>query len=306
MADGGFSDKIQILKESTYGDGGAAGEKVFGVTKEFTWAIDTSSIITYGLESSGPAGTAITDGVMAVSGSHTWELTDGRELECIMGTLVDSNPGFTLDVSNALPSYSVKAVDDAGDATFVIIKGVKYTSVSIALSRDETIQVTADWIGKTVEDGSTFTPTVSAIEPLTYLDGYFALGVTALPEMESVSLKIDRAVTPQRFIESTAANARRLISKAVEGVLSVTFDGTVSARREVLDELFGDTTIQDLRVSKAMSLNIARGTASALVLNLANARVTTGGRTLDKEAELALMDMSGIALDISGLGTYAS
>ena len=96
MANGGISDKIQILEETAYGDGGAAGEKVFGVTRSFAWSGDTSTTQTYGLETSGPAATCNVDGVLAITGTHEWELTDGREFEAILGSLTDNDPDFTL------------------------------------------------------------------------------------------------------------------------------------------------------------------------------------------------------------------
>jgi len=128
---------------------------------------------------------------------------------------------------------------------------------------------------------------------------------TPLGEVESVSLTLSRNVIARRFIESTAANSRRLISKAIEGVLNITFEGSVIAQREILNELFGSTTLQDVRTNKAMSLKIERG-SSKLNLNLTGARFVSGGRTLDKEAEVALMDFGGIALDISGTGSAPS
>ena len=54
-----------------------------------------------------------TDGVILVSGSHEWELTNGREFEAILGTVTEGAGSFSLDVAKTLPSYSVKAVDDS-------------------------------------------------------------------------------------------------------------------------------------------------------------------------------------------------
>lgn len=303
MANGGISDKIQVLKETAFGDGGAAGEKVFGVTRIFTWAVDTQTTQNYGLETSGPQGTCNTDGTMLVSGTHEWELTDGRELEAVMGTLVDSDPDFTLDVADALPSYSVKAVDEASDSKFIIIKGLKYSKITVSLTRDETILFTADWFGQTIEDTTTFTPTVTTICPLTFLDGYFQSGTANVGEVDSITLEIDRQCQPQRFIEQTASGSRRLISDIIEGPLAIAFNGTVGAQRETLEEVWGGSTLQDVRTDKDMHLIIGRGT-SALELDITGGRYTTTGRTLEKSAEVALQDFSGVGLDISGTGTY--
>lgn len=303
MASGGVSDLIQVLKETAFGDGGAAGEKVFGVTKTFTWNVDTSTLQSFGLETSGPAGTFNVDGVFAVTGTHVWELVDGREFEAIMGTLVDNDPDFTLSVANTLPSYSVKAVDEAGDSKYVIIKGLKYSRFSIALTRDDTIQITADWFAKTIENTTTFTPTVATVEPLTYLDGYFQSGTVDVAEVEDITLEINRNCQPHRFIENTASGSRRLISEIIEGPLNITFNGSAAAQREMLEELFGGSTMQDVRSDKNMALITGRGT-SALELNITGGRYITTGRTLDKTAEVAVQDFGGIGLSISGTGTY--
>lgn len=304
MADGGWSDRIQVLRETVYNDGGAGGEQVFGKTKEFSWQVEASTNVNYGLEGAGPAATHLVDGVFAVSGTHRWELTDGRELACIFGTVAASAGNYSLTVAGALPSYSVKAVDEFGDSKFIIIKGLKYTSVTITVERDAPVVFEGSWIAKTIENVATFTPTVATVEPLMYLDGFFDIAGTALGEVDNVSVTIERNAIGRRFIESTAANSRRLISKIIEGVLSVTFEGSVAAKRTVLTELWGGASMTDVRTSKAFALKFARGTTKLNIL-IANGRFVSGGRTLDKEADIALMDFGGVALSVSGTGSYA-
>lgn len=302
MATGGISDKIQVLEETAYGDGGAAGEVVFGVTKTFSWQMETSTNQSYGLETSGPSATVNVDGVLQVTGTHEWEFTDGRELKAILGSLPTNSGGnYTLDVADALPSYSVKAVD--GD-NFIIIKGLKYTKVSMTLTRDETVTLTADWLAKTVEDESTFTPTASSIEPLTYLDGCFSIAGTELAEVEAITLDIDRQCVARRFIECPAANERRLINAIIDGPLALTFNGEVGAQRAVLEEIFGSTTLQDTRSDVSLLFRLARGSV-ALDLTVTGGRFTSAGRTIDKSAEVAIQDFAGVGLDISGSGTYS-
>jgi hypothetical protein len=302
MATGGISDKIQVLEESAYGDGGAAGEVVFGVTKTFSWQTETSTNQSYGLETDGPSATVNVDGVLQVTGTHEWEFTDGRELKAIFGSLPTNTGGnYTLDVAASLPSYSVKAVD--GD-NFIIIKGLKYTKISMTLTSDETVIITADWLAQTVEDEATFTPTVTAIEPLTYLDGCFSIAGTELAEVESISLDMDRQSLAKRFIQCPTTGERRLITTIIDGPLALAFSGEVGAQRLILEEIFGSTTLQDERSDVTLLLRLARGTV-ALDLTITGGRFTSAGRTLDKTAEVALQDFAGVALDISGSGTYA-
>lgn len=306
MASGGIADKIQVLEEATYADGGVTGEKVFGVTKRFEWKAETSTQQSYGLETDGPQPTVNTDGVLVVTGTHEWELTDGREFKAILGTLTDGTGTYSLDVAKTLPSYSIKAVDEAGDNKYVIIKGIKYSKFTLELARGEDpIKVTAEWIGKTIENTGTFTPTVASVEPLMYLDGHFTLGSTAQTELEDISIEIDRACQGRRFIENTAANSRRLISAVIEGPLSISYSGNMAAQRAVLEEVLGNTTIQDTRSDKNVTVRVGRGSMS-LNLAMTGGRHTTSGRVLEKTQEVALMDFAGVCLDISGTGSYAT
>jgi len=302
MAISGITDKIQVLKESSFGDGGAAGENVFGVTKRFEWKTETSTQQSYGLETNGPQATVNTDGVIMLSGTHEWELTDGREFEAIMGTGTYAGGTFSLDIADALPSYSIKVVDDASN--FLIIKGLKYTKFSVELARgEEPIKIVADWIAKTVENTTSFTPTVATVEPLVYLDGFFSLGGTNQTEVEDFTLEIDRRCQGRRFIENTAAGSRRLISAIIEGPLALAYNGNMAAQRAVLEEIWGNTSLQDTRSDKNLVLKCERG-STALQLSITGGRHISSGRILEKEQEVSLMDFSGVGLDISGTGSY--
>lgn len=300
---GGCSEKVQVLKETTYNDGGLAGEEVFGVTKKFEWKTETSTQQQYGLETDGPGATANTDGVLLVSGTHEWELTDGREFEAILGTLGDGTGTFSLSLAKTLPSYSVKAVDDTG--TFVIVSGIKYSKFTLALARGEDpILVTADWLGKAVSNTGTFTPSVSTVEPLMYLDGVFKVDSTNQTGVETINIEIDRAVQPRRFLEETAVGSRRLISALIEGPLLLAFNGNMTAKREVLEEIWGGTSMTDTRSDKDIVLTIARG-SMGFILTLTGGRYISSGRILEKEQEVALSDFAGVGLSISGTGSYA-
>ena len=304
MARGGISDKIQILKETTYGDGGLTGEKVFGVTKRFEWKTETSTQQSYGLETAGPGATVNTDGVLLYTGIHEFEFTNGRALEAIMGTINEGTGTFSVAIANRLPSYSAKVIDEAGDNKKLIIKGIKYSKFSIQLIRgEEPIKIVADWVAKTIENTTTFTPTVSTVEPLVFLDGYFQTGTTAQAEVEDITLEIDRAVVVRRFIEQTAAGSRRLISEALEGPLVITYNGNMAAQRAVLEHIWDGETLQDIRSDRNIILNLSRG-STGITLTATGGRHVTSGRVLEKEAEVSLMDFAGVGLAISGTGTF--
>lgn len=297
---GGVSDKIQVLEESAYGDGGAGGEIVFGITRRFEWRAETSTNKSWGLETDGPSATVITDGVIVVSGTHEWEVTDGREVKAILGTKTGTTT-YTLSTANTLPSYSVKAVD--GD-DFIIIKGLKYSKFTINVNRDETITISADWFAQRIDDTSTFTPTVSTDLPLTYADGCVNFGGTAQTEVDSMVIEINRSIVPRKFIECSAeSNGRRIISSLIEGALDVNFNGVMGAKRSILEEVWGTTTYADTRANKTFSLNMSRG---GVTLNLGmTGLITSIGRTLEKSAEVAMTDFAGTSLSIAGTGTYS-
>ena len=265
MVSGGCTDKIQVLKEATYGDGGVTGEKIFGVTRKFDWTMETNSAQSFGLETSGPQATSNTDGVTAISGTHEFELTDGRVFEAILGTLGGST-SYTLDVADLLPSYSVKVVEDAANSKYGIIKGLKYTKFSISLSRDEVITITADWFARTMVSTTTFTPTAATVEPLTYLDGKFKWGSTYETGIDNITLEFQRNIVPRRFIEAVTTGERRLISALIEGPLNITFNGVQTAKSEMIQKIYGSTSFQDVRTDASISLDIARGVTNTLSL----------------------------------------
>jgi hypothetical protein len=292
-----------ILKESTYGDGGLSGEKVFGVTRRFDWSAETNLNQSYGLETDGPQATVNTDGVTLYSGTHEFELTDGRVFEAIMGSVTGS-PGYVLDIEKLLPSYSVKVTEDESSSKYAIIKGLKYTKFSINLSRDEIITVSAEWLGKAMETTGTYSPTPSSVTPLVYLDGKVKWGSTYETGIDNITLELQRNIVSRRFIEATSANEKRLITALIEGPLNITFNGSQVAKSEVIQRIYGGTSMQDLRSDVTLALEIARGSTNTLNLNVTGARVATASRTLDKNEEIALIEFSGVGIDAAGSGTY--
>jgi hypothetical protein len=304
----GVTDKIQVLKETAFGDGGAGGEFIMGVTRRFEWTVDTATVQTYALESSGPQANYNIDGIFSVSGSHEIELTHGKVFEAIMGTLGGTSTNFTLAVANTLPSYAVKVIDsDAGVEDYAIIKGLKYTKFSVALTRDETIVITAEWLAKTIEDTSTFTPTVSTMEPMVYLDGYFQVGGSSVSGIDNVTVEINRNGVARRFIEQTTTGNRRLISCIIDGPLNLTFNGQQIGDRSVLEELWGQTgSVADTRTNKTLNLVMARGSTNVTNLAITGGRYVSATRAMAKDEEVILQDFAGVGLGITGTGTYPS
>lgn len=307
MASGGITDKIQILEETAYADGGAAGEVVFGVTKSFQWTADTSTIKSYGLESTGPQGTHLTDGVLQITGTHEFEITDGREFKAIFGSLPTNTGGnFTLDVANTLPSYSVKVMEDGEMSTFLIIKGLKYTQFTINMARDEVITVSADFIAKSIATTTTFTPSTATGPSLSYLDGCFQIDSVTVTGVESVSFVINRNCVPRRFIEcGVTSGTTREINRIIEGPLDVSYTCSTTTKRSIIEQIWGGSVMTDVRSNVTFRWRAVKGTAG-LELNTTGGRVVTYDRTLDKTQEVALIEFSGVALDISGTGTYNS
>jgi hypothetical protein len=300
MASSGITQKIQVLKETSYGDGGAAGEKVFGATKSFEWREDTATVQTYDLESGLATPNKNVDGVRIITGSHEWALTDGHEFEAILGT-ISGTTSFTLSEALTVPSYGVKVVDGDG---FRIIKGLKYGKFALAIARDEIVTIKAEWTAKSIEETTTFTPTLTTTEPLTFMDGYVKLGTTAQTDIEAFSVEISRVLSPRRFIESTSAGSRRNISAIIEGKRTTTFSGTQGAKTDLIKEIYGGATPADTRADKTIQLIFARTGSSALTLNLTGSRYTTLGRTMSKDDEVAVGEFGGVCLTVSGSGTY--
>lgn len=302
MAKGGITDKIQMLEESAYGDGGTDGEIIFGNTISFEWNAETNSDQSYGLEDSGPGATKNKDGVLIVSGSHEWEVTDGREFAAILGSITDGGTGsFSLSTSNDLPSYAAKVVDD--ESNYLLISGIKYRRFSLSFERENTIRVTAEWEAQNIEDTTSFTPTVSSVEPLTYLDGKFSIDSTDKTGVENIALEIERDNKPRRFIEDYDTGERRLISTILNGPLSITFSGTMEASRDLLEELWGGTSLTDTRSDKSFGFVASRGDTT-LNLSVSGGRLNSNGRTFEKTAEMSAQDFEGVGLDVTGTGSY--
>lgn len=303
MVQGGISDKLQIFEEATY-DAGSGTEVVFGKTVNFSWDAEASVEQNHALEADGPQANFNIDGVVNITGTHEWELTDGRELKAIMGALPTNTGGeFVLDISKVLPSYAIKAINEDAENENVLITGVKYGEATITFNRDEPITISANWTGRRLVETGSFTPTVATNEPMVYLDGSVSVSGVAQTGVDNVSLTINRNIVARRFIEDTTVGERRYISRLIEGALSITLDGAQTANKSVIERIWGGGSMQDVRTDVPLVMKAAQG-ARELELTLSGTRFTNVSRTLDKQQEVALNEFSGVALDIDGEGTF--
>ena len=290
----GISNKIQVLKETAYDDGGEAGEKVFGVTKSFSWRSETTTVQSYGLETDGPQATVNIDGVLVFSGTHEFELTTGKVFEAILGDIT----GDDVRVTKVLPSYAVKAVDEGGETERqILISGIKYSKFSVNIARGSPITVTADWVGRKIVNTGTFNPTEATVEPLIAEDAYILTGTAPESGLDNVTLEIDRGSEGVRFLEATTSGNRRLISKVIEKILAITANGAFTGQRSILEKTFGSTTIQDLRTDENQTIKIKRGDIE-IDINLTGARTIMAEADYNKENDLSLINFDMIAKNV--------
>lgn len=306
MTTSGISDKVRIFKEATWATTAGATEKIFGHFSTIEWNIDTHTKQHYGLEAAAPQPIVNIDGVLDVNGKAKWLLCDGRELECIFGTLTDAGSGsFTLAVANTLPTYYVDTVlDDV--PSYLQILGMKFGKLSFAFGRDADPEINADWIAQTFANGSSFSPGSPTRKPLTYLDGKVQFTGGDIVGVEQCTLDIDRGVTAKRFVQNQAANKKRLITDLIEGVLKLSISGQLTCRKDLVDKVRGTTdgTIADERTDTTMNI-VFSNSIDTLNLAITGFRMTGTGRQLKKDEEVVLMSFTATALGITGSGTYS-
>jgi hypothetical protein len=290
----GISNKIQLLKETDYDDGGVAGEVIAGVTKSFSWNAETSSVLSYGLEGDGASATHIIDGVQVITGSHEFELTNFDIFEAILGSKVGDN----YRVTKVLPSYAVKVVDEGGATEKkLLISGIKYGKFSINISRENPITVTADWIGRKIVDTGTFVPSVSDVEPLIGEDACFLTGTAPATGLDNITVEIDRGNQGVRFLDCNTTGNRRLISKIIEKILAVTGNGSITGQRQYVEEILGGSTQTDLRTDKDYTVRIKRGSID-FDINFKGARFQSVDTDYNKENDLSLMNFALLSKNI--------
>ncbi len=299
----GIIEEVEMMKETTFGDGGLAGSVEFGYIKKLSWSADANTTANYSADGDHKPNT-LTDGVLSFTGSLDWDLTDGRELECIFGKLTDAGSGtFTLATANVLPSYGFYGIlDSANNAQGL---GFKFSKVTITGSRNNKITVSADILGQNVETSSeTITPQTPTVKQFVDLDAKVTIDGGKAVDLEDFSIIIDRACEGRRGIEDVSTDERRLITSIIEKNLSVSGSATAIAKKEIFEAILGGTTIEDHRKPSNIVLTIGNDT-NTLVLTI-NGLVTVGNRDSGAEDDLVTFSFDLLGKSIAGSGTYTA
>lgn len=297
----GISEKTEMMSETAYGDGGVGGAEEFGFIKKISWTADANTTANYSTDGASKPNTLV-DGVLSFTGSTEYDLTDGRELESILGTLTDAGAGtFSIAVANALPSYSFKATSTASEN--VHCKGLVFSKATISTSRNNKVSVTADWVAQNIiELGTAATPQTPGEKPFVYLDAVITFGGGTSIDLEDFNLVIDRATEARRGVESTAASARRLISVAIPKRLSVTGSVTAIAKKELFESVLGASTLQDFRTVANIVFTLTN--ATNVVAFTVSALINVVSKDTGAEDDLMLMSFDYLGKDITVAGTY--
>ncbi len=302
MVFGGGSEKIQCKKEASWGGGFAGGTaQVFGDIFDFKGGLDSSTTQLFSLNGSGQP-TRLVDGVLNVTGSMSWYLSDGRELEAIFGSLTDAGSGtFTLAVDDSLPSYSIiRKFDDTKNEEY---DGLMLSSVTIELNAGEPVICNADWIAKKgYPVTTTVTPPTVTLDPYMFGDGCFAINSNQM-QFDKLSFTLERSLTPRKGIDcGVSAGELRLINSLTPKQLVCSWNGTAVCNYKMLEELMGGSSIADRRTDVTSTLTLT-ATGRTFVLTLTG-RVTAVSKSSDPQADYAVIEVSGLVKTTEGSGTY--
>lgn len=304
-AKSGATDQAAVTKETSYASGVSGGsELAYYHSQIVSWDENASVNSYYALEDPTGLPHDHIDGLVLVTGRHEWLLTDGREFELITGSMTDDeSSSFTLDWSLDRPSFALQATDD--DTDYVELQGCKYTRVTISASKDDPLlRVSADFSARQVVDGSSFTPTKPSTKPLAMTNASLTLGGSAF-SVDDASFEFEIPVNAYRDVSSQSTGEKRLITSLLPQAARIRITGTVSARRSLAEKLWGGSSMQDDRSSEDADLVFsAANSTNTLDLTFTDVRITSYGRVLDQEADLAQMTFEAEALDVSGSGTY--
>lgn len=298
----GIIEKVQMKEETVFGDGGDGGDSVeFGFIKKLSWSAETNTSANYSVDGSHNPNT-LTDGVLSFSGGLEWDLTDGRELECIFGTLTDAGAGsFNLSTANTLPSYGWYGVLDS--TTNANGKGFKFARVTINGSKGSTINCNSDFVGQNViSTATTVTPQTPTEKPLVWLDASVTINGGVTVDLEDFNLVIDRNTQSRRGIEATSEGERRLITSVFENNLIVNGSFSAVAKKEIFEAILGGSTIEDYREPANIVITFTNETNS-LILTVSGL-LTVNNRDTGAEDELVTMSFDILGKSVSGSGTY--
>jgi len=296
----GIIEKVQMKEETAFGDGGEGSSVEFGFIKKLSWSAETNTSANYSVDGDHKPNT-LTDGVLAFSGGLDWDITDGRELECIFGTLTDAAGSFSLATANVLPSYGWHGVLDSDNNAQG--KGFKFSRVTINGSKGSTINCSSDMVGQNVVPSAVaITSQTPSINQFVWLDASVTINGGTAVDVEDFSLVIDRNTEARRGIEATSENAKRLITSIFEKNLGITGSFTAVAKAEIFDAILGGITIDDYRTDANIVFTFGNDT-NTLGFTVSG-KLTTTNRDSGAEDELVTMSFDIIGKSIAGSGTY--
>ncbi len=301
MVQSGISDKVEMFKETVFGDGGTSPIE-FGFINKLTWNADPHTSSGYSTDGSSEA-VVLYDGVLAFNGTIHYNPTDGRELESIIGTLTDDTvSSFTIDTANILPSYA--ALAELGDGTILKLSGIKFGKTVIKISKGAVIDISSDLIIQKIEESTdTLTPQTPVTKPFIDLDSYFSIKSGVNLDLNDFTLNIDRGTIGRRGIEKvTAVGEKRLITNVIEHNQVLTASGTAVADKFILEATFGGASITDYRTEDTMVLSISNN-SNTLSLTM-SALLTVTSKDTGATDELMTLNFDVLARNISIAGTY--
>ena len=293
----GTTSKVALGEEtSAWGTVASSFDKEFGWIQNFKWNSDASMQKLADAGTGGINYAANVDGVEVVSGNLEWGVTDGRELEFLMGAISGSGP-YTVTQSYPLPSLSAKAEYNGETLT---ILGLVFSKWSMQLSKDQWVKCNADWIARAWSySTATVTPNTPSDDPFMFLDGYVTFGGTAVASLSDITIECDMKTEMQRGIENVTSDERRLATGYVSKLQDISLNMTAEIINQVeLNKYLGGTSIQDERADATVVLNLTLG-SRIIVITLTGVRLGNLGGELPADGEVRTLDMSGSALGIS-------
>lgn len=302
MVYGNISDKIEIKKEATWA--GTVGAAVkFGINNLWSYNGDTNSE-TYPDIDGSLLSKGIYDKALSFSGDYNCIVTDARYiLEAILGTLTEDAGAYTVTSSITQPSYNV--VFNSTNTQNLEANGVMFNTLTFSANKDDLIRANGSWLCKEIKKTSTAisTGSITSNKPFTYLGGYVKIGSTEL-DLDSFEFSLDRRLVARRGIENIATNEKRLITSITSGgKLGITFTGSGPASIVYLEQLFGGATLTDYRTDATIVMDWVSPDGLSFVITIVGA-ITVNSKEINPDADIAMMNFSGIGHTITGAGVY--
>lgn len=298
----GISDKIQIIKEATWGSGTGT-DKVFGINSLGKFSSDTNSDVLPDIDGSA-LNKCIYDKVITTNFEYSGVLVDARFFfEAMFGSLTDAGAGsYTLAVTPSQPSYAFRMSLD--DGTNSIVKGAMMSTCNLTLAKEDVVRLKSTWVAKSVGEDATAvgSGSVTSLQPYSFLGGYLTIGSFDC-NLDNLEISMDRGLVPRRGIEQTGANTQRLPTSITGKKLKITFSGTNVADKQLLRDVLGGATLTDFRTDATITLNLSNP-AGKTVTTAITGRITASSKEVNPESEVALMDFSGLGYGINMSGTY--